>query len=73
MKHLAEHHVAEIDRRMEELLTMRQTLLHLVERCHGDDRPDCPILEGLAGKQGGADANDLPCCDPAPSPKMTKT
>ena len=76
VKHLAQHHVAEIDRRMEELLTMRRTLLHLVERCHGDDRPDCPILEGLAGREGlaggtGAVATDSPRGDPVPA-KMTK-
>ena len=28
---------------------MRDTLAELVERCHGDERPDCPILEDLAG------------------------
>jgi len=27
---------------------MRRTLVHLTERCHGDDRPDCPILDDLA-------------------------
>jgi MerR family copper efflux transcriptional regulator len=31
------------------LEAMRRSLLHLAERCHGDDRPDCPILDGLAG------------------------
>jgi Cu(I)-responsive transcriptional regulator len=49
VKRLAEDHIAEIDRRMEELRGMRNTLVHLVERCHGDERPDCPILEELAG------------------------
>ena len=33
---------------------MERTLSHLVERCHGDERPDCPILEELAGGEGGA-------------------
>jgi hypothetical protein len=28
---------------------MRDTLAHLAVNCHGDDRPDCPILERLAG------------------------
>jgi MerR family copper efflux transcriptional regulator len=27
---------------------MRRTLVDLMERCHGDDRPDCPILDDLA-------------------------
>jgi Cu(I)-responsive transcriptional regulator len=51
VKRLAEGHIAEIDQRMEELRTMRRTLVHLVDRCHGDDRPDCPILEELAGSR----------------------
>ena len=51
VKRLAKGHIAEIDQRMEELRAMRRTLLHLVDRCHGDDRPDCPILEELAGSQ----------------------
>ena len=31
---------------------MRATLAHLVRRCHGDARPDCPILSDLAGAEG---------------------
>jgi len=50
VKALARHRVADIDRKMAELAEMRETLLHLMERCHGDARPDCPILQGLAGK-----------------------
>ncbi len=49
VKALAESHVAQIDHKIAELQAMRDTLVHLVERCHGDDRPDCPILEDLAG------------------------
>jgi hypothetical protein len=29
--------------------SMRNTLRHLIHNCHGDDRPDCPILEDLEG------------------------
>jgi MerR family copper efflux transcriptional regulator len=53
VKRLAEGHIQEIDRRMEELKSMRRTLVHLTERCHGDDRPDCPILDELAGSGQG--------------------
>ncbi|MFQ5467374.1 MAG: Cu(I)-responsive transcriptional regulator [Kiloniellaceae bacterium] len=49
VKALADRHVAEIDRKIAELRGMRETLVHLITRCHGDDRPDCPILEDLAG------------------------
>ncbi len=50
VKALAANHVAEIDRKITELRGMRDTLTHLMERCHGDDRPDCPILDDLAGR-----------------------
>jgi MerR family transcriptional regulator, copper efflux regulator len=49
VKELALRHVEDIDRKIEELEGMRRTLVSLTERCHGDDRPDCPILEDLAG------------------------
>lgn len=45
---LALDHVAGIDARITELQAMRRTLMALVDRCAGDDRPDCPILDGLA-------------------------
>ena len=41
--------VAEIDRRIAEMNAMRRTLEHLAARCHGDERPDCPILDDLGG------------------------
>lgn len=49
VKALARRRVEEIDRKIAELTEMRATLTHLMERCHGDERPDCPILMGLAG------------------------
>ena len=45
---LATAHIEEIDRKLEELKRIRETLQTLVHRCHGDDRPDCPIIEELA-------------------------
>jgi len=48
VKALAMAHVAEIDRKLDELQRMKDTLVDLTRRCHGDDRPDCPILEELA-------------------------
>jgi MerR family copper efflux transcriptional regulator len=53
VKALALRHVEEIDRKVAELQGMRRTLIGLAERCHGDDRPDCPILEDLAGGKSG--------------------
>lgn len=52
VKALALAHADEIDRKIAELEAMRQTVLHLAERCHGDDRPECPILDDLAGGGG---------------------
>ena len=51
VKSLAANHVAEIDHKLSELRSMRRTLVDLMERCHGDDRPDCPILDDLAKAQ----------------------
>ncbi|HYD31834.1 MAG TPA: Cu(I)-responsive transcriptional regulator [Azospirillaceae bacterium] len=49
VKALAQRHVIEIDRKVEELLAIKRTLLMLMNHCHGDQRPDCPILDTLAG------------------------
>ena len=50
VKQLALEHVAGIEAKMAELSSMRDAILHLADRCHGDDRPECPILDGLAGE-----------------------
>ena len=39
----------EIDQKIADLQGLRDTLATLVESCHGDDRPDCPILDDLSG------------------------
>ena len=48
VKALAQAHIEDLERKAQELLAMKATLEHLVHCCHGDDRPDCPILERLA-------------------------
>lgn len=48
VKELALHRIADIDTKIAELKSIRHTLTDLARRCHGDDRPDCPILEDLA-------------------------
>lgn len=45
---IALDHVRDVERRIDELDSIRRTLLGLIDCCHGDDRPDCPILENLA-------------------------
>ncbi|MEH3118997.1 MAG: Cu(I)-responsive transcriptional regulator [Methylorubrum populi] len=49
VKAVALDHVADLRRRIGELEAMARTLEHLAERCGGDARPDCPILDDLAG------------------------
>ncbi|MEM7472245.1 MAG: Cu(I)-responsive transcriptional regulator [Pseudomonadota bacterium] len=49
VKTLAEQHLSAIDDKIAQLQGMRKTLSHLVEACHGDNRPDCPILTDLSG------------------------
>lgn len=51
VKRLALGHIAELDTTLQQLQEMRDALSGLAERCHGDARPDCPILAGLAGGQ----------------------
>lgn len=48
VKQLALTHITELDDKIKELQAMKATLEQLACHCHGDDRPDCPILEGLA-------------------------
>ncbi|WP_426117689.1 Cu(I)-responsive transcriptional regulator [Pseudomonas sp. DSP3-2-2] len=48
VKALARQHIAELNQKIDELASLRDTLQELVEHCQGDDRPDCPILKDLA-------------------------
>jgi Cu(I)-responsive transcriptional regulator len=50
VKALALARAAELKRKERELHEMRRSLEYLAASCHGDDRPDCPILGGLEGK-----------------------
>ena len=52
VKKLALSRVAELRQRLAVLQNMCRNLEHLAESCHGDDRPDCPILDGL--RSGGS-------------------
>ncbi len=56
VKDIALTHVADLDKRIVELTEMRDTLRDLAQACAGDQRPNCPILHGLAtpavGKHG---------------------
>lgn len=60
VRRLAQAHLQDLEARMVELQAIAGTLLHLIEHCHGDERPECPILEAL--EQG----------DPGEAPKARK-
>ena len=49
VKRIAQKHVEELDQRIESMQAMQRTLTNLLDHCHGDERPDCPILDDLAG------------------------
>ena len=47
VKALARQHIVGLNQKISELAALRDTLQDLVEHCHGDHRPDCPILKDL--------------------------
>jgi Cu(I)-responsive transcriptional regulator len=55
VKRLALKHIAELDSKIAELQSMRAALADLAEHCHGDSRPECPILDDLGRLPPGVD------------------
>lgn len=64
VKKVAARHIAELRERLAGLQSMLGTLEHLAANCHGDDRPDCPILDDLSAAHR-ADAHCAPASRPA--------
>lgn len=56
VKAVALRHIADLDRKAHELQEMSDALRRLAMTCHGDERPDCPILESLANSEPSAGA-----------------
>ncbi len=48
VRRIALRHVSDLERRLNEMAAMKQTLEQLAKSCHGDRRPDCPIIDGMA-------------------------
>jgi Cu(I)-responsive transcriptional regulator len=48
VKRIAQKHVDELAQRIEAMQAMQRTLHQLLHHCHGDERPECPILDDLA-------------------------
>lgn len=55
VKGIVQSRIAEIDAKLAELTSMRGTLSELAHRCHGSERPDCPILDDLASSESIAE------------------
>lgn len=51
VRSIAVEHVATIEAKIRELESMRSTLNRLIAACHGDERPECPILDDIAGQR----------------------
>jgi Cu(I)-responsive transcriptional regulator len=52
VKAIAAKKIRQIERKISELNSLKSTLASLVEHCHGDNHPDCPIIDDLSGKSG---------------------
>ena len=50
VKRIALATVADLHRKRAEIEAMARTLQHLADHCRGDERPDCPIIDDLAGR-----------------------
>ena len=50
VKELTLEKISEIDKKLSELKNLRDQLSYLAKNCHGDNKPDCPILDALAKK-----------------------
>jgi len=68
VKRIASEKLEEIEAKMAELNALHDELSHLVTKCRGDDRPDCPILDDLAGREarkaGRACGSQMPGLQP---------
>lgn len=56
VKRIAQAHIDDLATRIAAMQAMQRSLQSLVRCCHGDQRPDCPILDDLAAACDGAPA-----------------
>ena len=52
VKRITLEHLHRVEEKMRELRSLHDELAHLTDACQGDERPDCPILDGLASERG---------------------
>jgi MerR family transcriptional regulator, copper efflux regulator len=60
VKKMALGHVATLEKKIAEMQAMSRTLTHLARNCHGDARPDCPILDDLAAPLASTGSGPIP-------------
>ena len=65
---LARGHIAELDRKMAEMAEMKTALQQIADTCHGDDRPDCPILGRLSAETAAPPARPAAAATSAAQP-----
>ena len=59
VKALASQHLTRVERKIAELCSVRDALMHLIEQCSGDQRPDCPIIDDISGEDAERRAASL--------------
>jgi len=60
VKVLAQHHLDALNTKIMELTQMRDVIQGLVAHCHGNERPDCPIIAGIAHSPVGQHSSIIP-------------
>jgi len=71
VKRIALEHAVALERKIAELQAMSRTLNHLARTCHGDGRPDCPIIDDLAGADDPASNGGCAACEDQPKRPVT--
>ncbi len=73
VKRIALAHVADLEQRIERMQAMQRTLEQLAHACHGDARPDCPILDDLAGERSAEEPAPAPPASTVAAPRRRPT
>ena len=68
VKAVAQAHIQDLEQKSKDILAMKATLEHLVHCCNGDDRPDCPIIDTLAGQPEGHQQREASALSGRPLP-----
>lgn len=64
VRRIAQKHANDLAERIEAMQAMQRTLLTLIECCHGDERPNCPILDDLGGLSSACSLSPMTRSEP---------